>query len=142
MRFTSNVTAPPGGNPPASSPDLVPASSKLFAGQLLIKAKGYATAKFTVDLGMQHFHVVGHFSASGGAGNDIQAVLADEDEFQNWINGHPAKVLYSTDKVTIGKLDVGPLAPGRYVFALNNNFSAISDKYVLAEIEARWLARR
>jgi hypothetical protein len=117
-------------------------SSTLFTGQTVVKANGYVTKKFTVEPGMQDFHVVGQFNASGGAGNDIQVVLTDEDEFQNWVNGHEAKVFYSTKQITTGKLDVGPLEPGRYVLAFSNTFSAFTDKYVFAEIEARWTVQQ
>jgi hypothetical protein len=108
----------------------------------VVKAGSYVTNTFTVQPGMVNFHVVGHFNASGGTGNDIQAVLVDEDEFQNWINGHQAKAFYSTQQITNGKLDVGPLAAGRYVRAFSNKFSAFTDKYVFAEVEAQWMARR
>jgi hypothetical protein len=128
--------------PPAPAPVFVPMSTKLFTGQMVVKAGGYVTNKFTVAPGMMNFRVVGQFNASGGTGNDIQVVLADEDEFQNWINGHQAKVFYSTDKLTTGRLDVGALAPGRYVLALSNTFSTFTDKYVFAEIEAHWTVQR
>lgn len=138
----TNKTSTPAFNPPARTPVLVPMSTKLFTGQLVIKAGHYVTRTFAVEPGMQNFRVIGDFNASGGSGNDIQAVLADEDEFQNWINGHQARVFYSTDKITNGKLDVGPLAPGRYVLAFNNTFSTFSDKYVFAEVEANWAVQK
>lgn len=127
---------------PVHTPVLVPASTKLFTGQIVVKAGGNVTNTFTVEPGMQNFHVIGQFNASGGSGNDIQAVLADEGEFQNWINGHQARTFYSTEKITNGKLDVGPLGPGRYVIAFSNRFSAFTDKYVFAEVEARWVTQR
>jgi hypothetical protein len=133
--FASNST-------PVHTPVLVPGSTKLFTGQIVVKAGGYVTNTFTVEPGMQNFHVIGQFNASGGSGNDIQAVLADEGEFQNWINGHQAKTFYSTEKITTGKLDVGPLGPGRYVIALSNRFSAFSEKQVFAEVEARWVTQQ
>ena len=36
--------------------------------------------------------ITGNFNASGGSGNDIQAIIADEMNFTNWINGHQAGV--------------------------------------------------
>ncbi|SRR5258708_5350877 len=129
-------------NQPGKQVALTPMSSMLFTGQTVVKANGYVTKKFTVEPGMQDFHVVGQFNASGGTGNDIQAVLVDEDQFQNWVNGHKTKVFYSTEKITTDKLDVGPLAPGTYILAFSNTFSAFTDKYVFAEIEARWTVRQ
>jgi len=128
--------------PNQHAPILVPMSTKLFTGQIIVKAGGYVTNKFTVDPSMRNFRVTGHFNASGGTGNDIQIVLADEDEFQNWINGHEAKVFYSTPKITTGKLDVGALGPGRYVLAFSNTFSTLTDKQIFAEVEANWNVQR
>jgi hypothetical protein len=140
--LTAPSVSTPAPAPPAPAPVFVPMSTKLFTGQMVVKAGGYVTNKFTVQPGMQNFRVVGQFNASGGTGNDIQVVLADEEEFQNWINGHQTKVFYSTDKITTGKVDVGALAPGRYVLALSNTFSTFTDKYVFAEIEAHWTVQR
>jgi hypothetical protein len=146
IRFLNQPNTPPSGRPaytpPVQGPVLVPASTKLFTGQIVVKAGGYVTNTFTVEPGMVNFHVVGQFNASGGTGNDIQAVLTDEGEFQNWINGHQAKAFYSTEKITNGKMDIGPLAAGRYVVAFSNKFSTFTDKYVFAEVEARWSARQ
>jgi predicted nucleic acid-binding Zn ribbon protein len=127
---------------PAPAPVLVPGSTNLFTGQIIVRAGGYVKSTFTVEPGMQNFHVAGHFTASGGVGNDIQVVLAEESEFQNWINGHQAKVFYSTDKETTGHFDVGPLAPGQYVFAFSNTFSLLTEKQVFAQVDANWLTRR
>lgn len=103
-------------------------SAKLFSGQMVVKAGGYVTNQVTVDPKMKNFRIVGQLNASGRTGNDIQVVLADEDEFQNWINGHEAHVFYSTEKITTGKLDAGALGPGRYVLAFSNRFSTFTDK--------------
>jgi hypothetical protein len=140
--LTSPSVSTPAPTPPAPAPVFVPMSTKLFTGQMVVKAGGYVTNKFTVQAGMLNFRVSGQFNASGGTGNDIQVVLADEDEFENWRNGHQAKVFYSTEKITTGKLDVGALPPGRYVLALSNMFSTFTDKYVFAEIEAHWTVQR
>jgi hypothetical protein len=123
----------------ASARGLVPASTKLLTGETVVKAGGYVTNTFTVEPGMQNFRIAGHFKASGGSGNDIQVVIATEDDFDNWINGHQAKVFYGTEQITDGNLNVGPLAPGKYVLAFSNKFSLLTTKYVSAEIEATWL---
>jgi predicted nucleic acid-binding Zn ribbon protein len=120
---------------------LVPATNKLFGGQFVVKAGGYVTNTFSVEAGMQNFRVAGRYQAVGGTGNDIQAVLATEEEFQNWVNGHEAKVFYSTAQTTTGNLNIGPLAPGRYVLAFSNRFSLLTDKNVSAEVAASWLHR-
>ena len=53
----------------------------------------------------------GTFTAAGASGNDISAVIASEAEFANWINGHEAKVFWSTQgKKTAGSFEVHPAA--------------------------------
>ena len=85
--------------------------------------------------------VVGSFRASGGSGNDIAAVLAAESEFENWINGHQARALFATDKVTMGQLNVLITQSGTYILAFNNRFSLSTPKTVSADIELRYSAR-
>jgi hypothetical protein len=123
------------------APVLVPMSQKLFTGQVIVKANGYVQSRFTVQPGMQNFHVVGKFNASGGTGNDIQAVIADEQQFTNWINGHQARSYYSTQKITTDRFDV-TLGPGTYIIAFSNKFSAFTEKQVFAEVEAQWQEQR
>ena len=113
----------------------VPVSEKIATGQITVKSGGSIPFRVQITPEMRDAHIVGKFTASGGSKNDITAVLASEDEFTNWNNGHSAKVYYSTDgKKTTDQLDV-PLAPGTYIFAFSNRFSPFTDKYVMAEIE-------
>ncbi len=79
---------------------------------------------------MRNATIKGSFTASGGSGNDIAAIIASEDDYTNWSNGHQAKAYWSTQgKQTTGSFDVR-LGPGTYYLALNNRFSTFSDKYV------------
>ena len=84
FKWSSSSSNPPlAAQPLAHVPVTVPMNNKLFTGQIVVKAHGYITNKFTVEPNMQNFRLTGNFNASGGSGNDIQVVLADEDEFQN-----------------------------------------------------------
>ena len=83
--------------------------------------------------------VVGSFRASGGSGNDIQPLLAEWSECENWINGHEARALYSRPKTTNGRFDVKIPEPGTYCIAFNNRFSLLSAKNVSADIELSYL---
>jgi len=130
-----NVQPPP--------PLLIPVTKTLTSGQLVVRAGKYIQSKFNVDTEkMQDVRVVGSFRASGGSGNDIQLVLADESEFENWINGHQARVLYSTDQITNGKVHVQITESGAYVLAFSNTFSTMTDKDVFAEVELRYKTLR
>ncbi len=139
----------PPSQPPAAQitqpppPVLIPITEKLASGQLVVRAGKYISTKFNVDTNkMQDVRVVGSFRASGGSGNDIQIVLAEESEFENWINGHQAQALYSTGKTTTGKIDVQITQPGTYILAFSNTFSTMTDKDVFAEVELRYKTLR
>ena len=122
----------PESQPP---PRWVPVSEKIATGQITVKSGSSIPFRVQITPDMRDAHIVGKFTASGGSKNDITAVLASEDEFPNWNNGHSAKVYYSTDgRKTTDQLDVS-LTPGTYIFAFSNKFSASTDKYVMAEIE-------
>lgn len=116
----------------------VPASEKIASGQIVVRASGYVQYRFQVTPEMRDAHVTGHFNASGGAGNDVQAVIATEDEFTNWANGHQARVFYSTGgKKTTDSFDVR-LGPGTYYFAVSNQFSSFSSKDVFLEVDLNY----
>ena len=95
-----------------------------------VKAGSMSSFPFTVD---RPAHVFGRFQAAGGDGNDIEAVIADAGNFANWQNGQPARVVYQSDKVTAGSIEV-MLGPGQYDLAFNNRFSLLADKSVTASI--------
>jgi hypothetical protein len=113
----------------------IPVSQKLASGQIVVRARGYVQYKFEVTPEMRNAHVSGRFNASGGNGNDVEAVIATEEEFTNWVNGHEARVFYSTQgRKTTDTFDVR-LAPGTYYLAFNNRFSALSAKDVFLEVD-------
>jgi hypothetical protein len=118
-------------------------SEKLASGQIKVQAGGDVRYWINVDITkMLSPVVVGSFRASGGSGNDIAAVLAAESEFENWINGHQARVLFVTDKVTVGHLNVPITQSGIYILAFNNRFSLSTPKTVAADIELRYSTQR
>lgn len=116
----------------------VPVSQKIATGQIVVKSSGYVQYRIRIDPQMKDARVTGSFNASGGSGNDISAVIAREDEFTNWINGHQARVFYGTNgKKTTDSFDVR-LAPGSYVLGFSNKFSAFSDKYIFLEVDLNY----
>ena len=115
-----------------------PVTETLLSGDIVVKAGQCQFWTFTIYPEMAKAHLSGSFHASGGAGNDIQAVIATSSEFENWLNGHPARVYYSTEKVTNGQIDVR-LVPGTYTIGFSNKFSAVTDKDVRTEIKVQYL---
>lgn len=116
-----------------------PRTEMLTSGPTVVKAGHVRYFKFEVDTNrMKDVRVVGTFRTSGGLGNDIQAVIAGEIDFQNWINDHSARLLYGTERVTAGEIDTPILTSGTYYFGLNNRFSLISDKTVEAYVQLKY----
>lgn len=134
----------PSTSRPASAPvpvpktRYVPVNQKIAAGQILVKARGYVYYRVTIQPGMVEPVVTGSFNASGGSGNDIEAVLADETNYTNWINGHQAQGFWgTTGKQTTGSFEVR-LQPGTYYLAISNRFSALTDKQVFLQVDLNY----
>jgi len=78
--------------------------------------------------------VAGNFQASGGSGNDIEIVIGPRNDVLNALNGHGGTVSYTSGKMTAGNILLQLSDPGEYLLALNNNFSALSNKSVWANV--------
>jgi hypothetical protein len=111
-----------------------PQIQALARGNYSVQPGGYITFPFSIPEGATRVSVKGAFHAFGGSGNDIQAVIANSVEFENWINGHQAQVLYGTQRTTNGEIEVADIPPGDYVLAFSNKFSGMSRKQVTADI--------
>jgi hypothetical protein len=128
-------------SPRAVSPVRVPVSHRLWLlhGNVEVAANQMKWANFTVPEGATSTQISGEFHAFGGAGNDIQIVLTDAFDFENWKNGHPTRLFYNSDKVTNGVVAVQDLQPGQYALAFDNRFSAFSRKELTGEITLTYL---
>ncbi len=143
--LANRTSAPVSDSPvPATTPvrapsvRYVPATQKIASGQIVVRAKGYVQYRFQITPEMLGPHVSGNFNASGGTGNDVEAVIATEADFTNWVNGHQARVIYSTQgKKTTDTFDVR-LTPGTYYLAFSNRFSAMTAKDVFLEVDLNY----
>lgn len=116
-----------------------PVNEQIATGQFSVPPQSYKFWTITVPPGTRNFQLTGRYSAIGGSANDIAAVVATEEEFQNWINGHESRIFYaSPGKVTTGEIDIKGLPPGRYVLAFSNKFSTFAAKAVAAEINIEY----
>jgi len=87
--------------------------------------------KFTVPVGARSAMIHGHFSATGGARNDVEVWVMSDDGYVNWQNGHSTTPIYNSGRVTQATLNVPlPFGPGTYYLVFNNRFSLISPKAV------------
>ena len=139
-RSTDSDGSTPRASRASSAPSVryVPVSQKIASGQVVVKANGHVQYRIQITPDMREARISGSFNASGGSGNDVDAVIAAESEYTNWINGHQARVYYGTQgKKTTDSFDVR-LGPGTYYFPMSNRFSAFSDKYVFLEVDLKY----
>jgi hypothetical protein len=86
--------------------------------------------------------VQGHFTATGGTGNDIEVYLLNQDEFTNWQNGHATATFYNSGRVTVGDIDATlPNDAATYYLVFNNKFSLITPKAVQENITMTYFTR-
>jgi hypothetical protein len=124
----------------APSITLAPMTERIVSGPFTVPAGRHVDFRFNIDpASMRNAHVVGHFLCTGGMGNDIVVVLAEEREFGKWIDGHVANVYYTTGgKVTTGSLDAQIRQQGTYYLSFSNTFSALSAKAIAADIDLKY----
>ena len=103
-------------------------------GSFVVEPRSYKPFKVTVAPGSVNPRVEGTFTASG-ANNDIEVMLLEASQFQNFEKRNKFTVAYQSGRVTSDKLAV-PLPPqeGTYYVVFSNRFSLISNKAVVADI--------
>jgi hypothetical protein len=132
------VARPAASAAPVLKTRYVPVNQKLATGQIFVKANGYVQYRIAITPDMVAPIVTGSFNASGGSGNDIQAVMADETNYTNWINGHESRVFWGTQgRQTTGTFEVR-LPPGMYYLVFSNKFSAVTSKQVFLEVDLNY----
>ena len=112
-------------------------------GAFTVRQLSTSNYRFVVPAGASDVTMKGHFTATGGSGNDIDVVVVSEDEFVNWQNGHlPTHPLYSSGKVTQNSINLTlPADAATYYVVFNNKFSLISPKAVEANIDVTFYTR-
>jgi len=86
--------------------------------------------RFDLPPAVKDAAVQGRFTATGGARNDIEVWVMNDDSFVNWQNGHPVTPLYSSGRVTRGNLNLSLREAGTYYLVFDNRFSVISPKAI------------
>ena len=87
---------------------------------------------------MANARVAGSFHTTGGAGSDIEAVLAEWSECEDRMNGHRARPLCTCAEITNATLDAPTSQAGSHCLAFSNQMS-LSGKYVSGDIALCYL---
>jgi hypothetical protein len=113
-------------------------TSNLVNGTITVNAGSYYDVSFTVTSGMTNPTVTGSFTASGGSGNDVIALVLDSLSFTNWSNGHQVSALYSSGQLTTANINASITTPGTYYLVFSNEFSTFSSKQVSTSVNLQW----
>lgn len=130
--FGGHATAPQ--QPPVQHGKL-----SLPNGAFTVGAGSASNYKFVVPAGAFSVTMKGHFTATGGFGNDIEVFVVTEDEFVNWQNGHPTKALYNSGKVTQDSINLTlPADAAAYYVVFSNKSSLLIPRAVQADIDVNF----
>ncbi len=135
-----SVSSPANYQPPKSTPtsSFVHQTLNLVHGIITVKASGWYYTSFTVSPNQQNIKVLGSFTASGGSGNDIIALILDSMDYTNWSNGHQVNTIYNSGQLTVANINVTITAPGTYYLVFNNTFSLLTAKEVTTNVNLEW----
>jgi hypothetical protein len=121
------VVPAPQPQPPVAPVALVPGHTvNVSAGQ-------YSSYSFNVT---RPTVVSGRFLARGGAQNDIETYILDENGFLNWTNNHGSAAYYNSGRLTAANIDT-VVGPGTYFLVFSNRYAPDDSKTVEANIELR-----
>ena len=110
----------------------------IIDGSFVVAPRTFKPFEIVVASGMSNPRIEGTFTASG-ANNDIEVLLLDEQQFNNWQNRHDFRSAYTSGRVTADKVRVDlPSEPGKYFLIFSNRFSIFSNKGVVADLRLRY----
>jgi len=91
-----------------------------------VPARGAKQYKFVVPAGAIPASLEGHFTATGGPRSSIEVWVMNDDQFVNWANQHPLRVIYNSQRVTQGTIKLTlPADGGTYHVVFSNAFRCL-----------------
>jgi hypothetical protein len=116
---------------------------KLAVGAFTVQPGRYSFSKFTVPQKCNNVSVRGRVTASGGSANEIEVYILSEGEWTNWKNGHQARTMYKSGRVTEETINLRlPSTSERqaatYYIVFNNKFSAHAAKALKADVSLHY----
>jgi hypothetical protein len=130
-----------GSEPYSYAPSVIATkhTQQIVSGSVVASADKVLYYRIPITEHMRDVRITGHFLALGGQNNDIEAFLADEEDFGKWMDRQPFKAFYQSGRTTSGDINVTlPPHNATYYLAFNNKFSAFSAKTINADISLNY----
>jgi hypothetical protein len=112
--------------------------AELVKEPFIVPPHGFVSKTFSVPSGCSNALVDGRFTAKGGAKNDIEVYILDEDGFVNFRNRNRTVRYYNSGRVTQATLNVSLPSGRTYHLIFDNRFSLVSNKALSAKISTRY----
>jgi hypothetical protein len=125
-------------SPDRSQPIRQERAEPLFVGTEQIPAHNLTWKCFNVPPALENPTLVGTFQAVGGIGNDIQFVIATEEEFNVWRNTKTGTLLYDSGRMIVGNVEFPFPSAGRYCAGFSNAWSMFSGKSVSTDLKMKY----
>lgn len=127
-KATFATTPAPAPETPPPPPPPLPHTIPIVNSAATVNASSYAWYTFTVPEGATVPILTGHFTATGGGGNDLICYVIDEDGLVNFKNGHPVRTYYNSGKLTTATIRAVLPGAGTYYLVFDNRYSLITPK--------------
>lgn len=98
--------------------------------ELVIPAGSVQSFEWEPPQRQPNCRVSGHIEVTNGGSKDVVVLVMPKDDYQNYVNGHEAKVYFQTDKTSAVTLNVNTGQTAPLIVAISNGFSLLSDKTV------------
>ncbi|HZY46776.1 MAG TPA: hypothetical protein VFE96_03160 [Candidatus Bathyarchaeia archaeon] len=108
----------------------LPHTGNIVNGLITVRPGTYNYYQFTVPVGATSTALGGSFSVSGGTGNNIEVLVMDQSNYNNWKSGYQASKFYDSGQVTSGTLTASLPTGGVYYLVYSNIFSSSTTKSV------------
>lgn len=131
-----------GGKPakvtPTSTEGLTAQTINLTTGTSMIQGEKWRDVEFTVDSSWKYVSVEGWFHASGGAQNDIEVFICNDNTFSDWEAGRKVTPIFNLGRKTIGEIDLS--LPEKWIkyHLVFSNIYANSAKYIQSQIDLKY----
>ncbi|MCI0486842.1 MAG: nuclear transport factor 2 family protein [Blastocatellia bacterium] len=130
--ISSTVKEPtPAYDPPSVEPQ-TPKQVKIVDSSFAVSPRYFQTFSFSLPVGG---YVRGRFDSQGGRWSDVQVILIDAREYDNYRNNRAFRAYHNSGKVYSGSLYV-LLPAGQYLLIFSNAHSTVVSSQVVANIDA------